>query len=217
MSLSKIPARTDYVDEVYKALLDAITTGTLAPGERVTQDELAEKLNVSRSPILQALRVLKKEGLFEEAPGRGLLVSKLDPARIGHLYRVRGAMDALAARLAAERKAQIPLALIDAGRAAAAGGDISALIDADINFHKAIYEASGNPYIVDTSALHWVHLRRVMGAVLQNQAGRADIWDEHAAIASAIHSGDADLAAKLSEAHAAMAQKTLTSGLVKSS
>ena len=60
MSLSKIPARTDYVDEVYKALLDAITTGALAPGERVTQDELAEKLNVSRSPILQALRVQAK-------------------------------------------------------------------------------------------------------------------------------------------------------------
>jgi DNA-binding GntR family transcriptional regulator len=213
MSLSKIPARTDYVDEVYKALLDAITTGALAPGERVTQDELAEKLNVSRSPILQALRVLKKEGLFEEAPGRGLLVSRLDPSRISHLYRVRGAMDALAARLAAERKAQIPLALIDEGRAAAAGGNIRDLIDADIAFHKSIYVASGNPYIVDTTALHWVHLRRVMGAVLQNRAGRADIWDEHASIASAIHAGDGDLAAKLSEAHAAIAQKTLISGL----
>lgn len=60
MSLAKIPNRTDYVDEVYKSLLDAISAGVLAPGERITQEDLAEKLNVSRSPVLQALRLLKK-------------------------------------------------------------------------------------------------------------------------------------------------------------
>ena len=74
MSLAKIPNRTDYVDEVYKSLLDAISAGVLAPGERITQEDLAEKLNVSRSPVLQALRLLKKDGLLEEAPGRGLVV-----------------------------------------------------------------------------------------------------------------------------------------------
>jgi len=87
MSLTKIPSRTDYVDEVYKTLLDAISVGTLAPGERITQEDLAEKLNVSRSPVLQALRLLKKDGLLEEAPGRGLVVARLDPMRIGHLYQ----------------------------------------------------------------------------------------------------------------------------------
>ena len=68
--------------------------------------------------MLQALRLLKKDGLLEEAPGRGLVVARLDPVRIGHLYQVRGALDALAARLASERGAKIPLALIDAGRKA---------------------------------------------------------------------------------------------------
>ena len=101
MSLTKIPTRTDYVDEVYKTLLDAISAGKLSPGERVTQEYLADQLNVSRSPVLQALRLLKKDGLLEEAPGRGLVVACLDPIRIGHLYQVRGALDGLAARLAA--------------------------------------------------------------------------------------------------------------------
>ena len=50
MSLEKIPNRTDYVDVVYKSLLDAISAGVLAPGERITQEDLAEKLNVSMSP-----------------------------------------------------------------------------------------------------------------------------------------------------------------------
>ncbi len=209
MSLAKIPNRTDYVDEVYKSLLDAISAGVLAPGERITQEDLAEKLNVSRSPVLQALRLLKKDGLLEEAPGRGLVVAQLDPNRIGHLYQVRGALDALAARLAAIQKAKIPVALIEAGRKASAGNDVNALIEADTAFHKAIYEASGNPYIVETAMLHWIHLRRVMGAVHQRQLGRDGIWDEHAAIVQAIHDGNADLAAALSEKHTDLARETL--------
>ena len=209
MSLAKIPNRTDYVDEVYKSLLDAISAGVLAPGERITQEDLAEKLNVSRSPVLQALRLLKKDGLLEEAPGRGLVVTQLDPIRIGHLYQVRGSLDALAARLASVRKAKIPLSLIDAGRKAAAGHDVNALIEADTAFHKAIYEASGNPFIIETAMLHWIHLRRVMGAVHQHQLGRSGIWEEHAAIVKAIHDGNADLAASLSETHTDLARESL--------
>ncbi len=209
MSLAKIPSRTDYVDEVYRALLDAISDGTLAPGARITQEDLAERLNVSRSPVLQALRLLKKDGLLEDAPGRGLLVTGLDPLRIAQLYRVRGALDALAARQAAECRAEIAAELIQAGRAAAAGAGVRALLDADTAFHRAIYEASGNPYIIDSAGLHWIHLRRVMGAVLQQGQSRQGIWDEHQAIAAAIAAGDANRAARLSEGHADSARLSL--------
>ncbi len=213
MSLAKIRSRTDYVDEVYKALLDAISDGTLAPGARITQEELAEQLHVSRSPVLQALRLLKKDGLLEDAPGRGLVVARLDPGRIGHLYQVRGALDALAARLAAQRRADIPASLIADGRAAAAGTDVRAMIEADTAFHRAIYEASENPFIIESAMLHWIHLRRVMGAVLQQRTGRDGIWDEHEAIARAIREGDGARAAELSERHAKVARETLVQSL----
>ncbi|MBU3587858.1 GntR family transcriptional regulator [Polynucleobacter sp. 31A-FELB] len=216
MALAKIPSRTNYVDEVYKTLLGAISAGSLAPGERILQEELAEQMNVSRSPILQALQMLKKDGLLEEAPGRGLVVTKLDATHIGQVYQIRGALDALAARLAASRKAKIPLSLIEKGRATANGSDVNALIDADIDFHKAIYEASGNPYIAQAAVMHWIHLRRVMGAVLQRKNSRAGIWDEHAAIAKAIHDGDADRAAALSEQHAEAARESLIANLQSS-
>ena len=211
--LSKIPSRTDYVDEVYRALLDAISDGTLAPGARLTQEDLADQLNVSRSPVLQALRMLKKDGLLEDAPGRGLLVTRLEPLRISQLYRVRGALDALAARLAAECRAEIPAALINAGRQAAAGSDVRAMIDADSAFHRAIYAASGNPYILDGALLHWIHVRRVMGAVLLHGESRAGIWDEHEAICAAIRAGDGALAATLSEGHADSARQSLVHSL----
>jgi DNA-binding GntR family transcriptional regulator len=213
VSLAKVAIRTDYVDEVYRTLLDAISDGTLAPGARVTQEDLAEQMNVSRSPVLQALRLLKKDGLLQDAPGRGLLVTRLEPQRIGQLYQVRGALDALAARLAAERRATIPTALITAGRRAAAGSDLRAMIDADTAFHRAIYEASGNPYIVDSALLHWIHLRRVMGAVLRQGDGRAGIWDEHQAICTAIQAGDGQRAAELSERHTDAAREALVRSL----
>ena len=213
MTLEKIPSRTDFVDEVYHRLLDAISDGSLAPGERVTQEDLAEQMQVSRSPVLQALRLLKKDGLLEDAPGRGLLVTRLQPQRLGHLYQVRGALDALAARLAAERSADIPMSLIAAGRAASAGSDVPALIAADTAFHRAIYEASGNPYIVDSALAHWIHLRRAMGAVLQHGDRREGIWDEHEAIAAAIRAGDAQRAAALSENHTSTAGAALVRNL----
>ena len=208
-----IPNRTDYVDLVYTRLRNAISDGTLPAGERITQEDLAAKLNVSRSPVLQALRLLKKDGLLEEAPGRGLIVARLDPDRIGHLYQIRGALDALAARLAAERQQKIPMALIGSGRKATATTDISAMIEADMAFHRAIYEASDNPLIVDNALLHWVHFRLLMGAVLQQSASRQGIWDEHQAIAEAINEGNGTLAAQLSEQHAQAAQHALVGHL----
>lgn len=211
--LSKIQVRPDLVDEVYASLLDAISDGSLPPGTRVTQEEIADQMNVSRSPVLQALRLLKKDGLVQDAPGRGILIAELDPQWIGNLYQVRGALDTLAARLAAERKVDIGDEIIAAGRRAARGKDVKAMIDADIAFHTAIYRASGNPLIVETTQLHWVHLRRVMGAVLQSAGQRESIWDEHQAIANAIKAGDMGLAAQLSERHATIARQNLMARL----
>ena len=79
LQLENLPTRSDFVETVYNVLVDAIIDGSLAPGERVTQEEIAEQLHVSRSPVLQALRLLKKDGLIEDAPGRGVQVAPLDP------------------------------------------------------------------------------------------------------------------------------------------
>jgi DNA-binding GntR family transcriptional regulator len=207
--LLKIQARTDYVDEVYRVLLDAISEGSIAPGTRIVQEEIAEQLAVSRSPVLQAFRLLKKDGLVEDAPGRGLQVTPLDGTRIGHLYELRGALDSQAARLAARKKVKLDKALVATGRKLSKGDDIKAMIEADMAFHTAIYTAAGNPLIVHSARLHWMHLRRVMGAVHQVVGQRKSVWDEHAAIADAIAQGDEELAAKLSLQHTEVARENL--------
>ena len=210
---AKLPSRTNYVDEVYKVLLDAISDGSLAPGTRITQEEVAELLHVSRSPVIQALRQLKSDGLVQDAPGRGVLIAPLDPQTIGHVYKIRGVLDELAAGLAAERRARLGPALIRKGREISLGDDVRAMIDADMAFHRAVYQASGNPLIEDSSRMHWVHLRRVMGGVIQLHGMRRPIWDEHQAIADAIGAGDVAQARQLALQHTLNASENLLTRL----
>ncbi|MFT0171428.1 GntR family transcriptional regulator [Paraburkholderia mimosarum] len=211
--LIQIPSRTDYVEEVYKVLVDAICEGSLGPGTRLTQEEIAEQLSVSRSPVLQALRLLKKDGLVHDAPGRGVVVAPLDLQWLSNLYEIRGTLDALAAKLAANRLARLDPALITRGRQASLNADIRAMIDADMEFHFAVYAASGNPLIAETARVHWAHLRRVMGATLQASGQRTSIWDEHEAISEAIAAGKADAAVEYSDFHTQRAHEHLVAEL----
>lgn len=211
--LVKLEAAPDLVDQVYRSLLDAISDGSLAPGERITQEDIAAKLAVSRQPVLQALRLLKKDGFVADAPGRGVLVAPLDPEWILKVYQVRGALDALAARLAAAQRFRLDAKLIEHGRKAARGRNVKAMIDADMAFHNAIYAASQNPLIEESAHQHWRHLRRVMGAVLQQSRQREAVWDEHEAIAKAIAAGDGDKAARLIEQHSQRASENLAARL----
>ena len=207
--LVQIATAPDLVDQVYRSLLDAISSGALPPGERITQEDIAQRLAVTRQPVLQALRLLKKDGLVLDAPGRGVLVAPLDADWMAKVYQVRGALDVLAARLAAAQHSQIDPGLIARGRQAAAGRSVEAMMDADMAFHQAIYAASGNELIAQSADQHWRHLRRAMGAVLQAEPQRDSLWDEHAAIAEAIAAGDADRAARLSDEHGTQASAML--------
>ena len=120
-TLVKLDSTPDLVERVYRVLHDAISAGTLAPLARITQEEVARQLAVSRQPVLQALRRLKQDGLVQDAPGRGLQVAPLEAAWIASVYEVRGALDALAARLAALQHAVLDPKLLERGRRPPAG------------------------------------------------------------------------------------------------
>jgi DNA-binding GntR family transcriptional regulator len=214
-SILQLTTAPDLVEQIYARLLDAISEGSLAPGERLTQDDLAQRFAVSRQPVLQALRLLKKDGFLEDAPGRGVRVKQLDVGWIAQVYQVRGSLDALAVRLASERGARLDPAVMRQGRKAENSRDVQTMIQADLAFHRAIYEASGNPLIAQSIDLHWHHLKRVMGAVLQSSEQRQTVWDDHEAIAKAIAASDAELAVRLVQEHGQEASVQLTARLTE--
>ena len=196
------------IDQVYARILEAIIDRTLPPGLRITQNELAEKLGVSRQPVSHALHLLYRQGLVAESGRRGFEVTELDPARIRQLYEVRSAIDALAARLAAGRvktdtagRTALEAAL-KAGRAIGKHTPLARLIALDVDFHSAIYRLAGNPAIEEMIAPQWPHMRRSMATVLAELDYRDSAWSEHEAIAAQILAGNAKAAETAASAHA---------------
>ena len=159
MSLPALRLSPDLIDQVHDALLAAVINGTLAPGERLTQESVAEKLGVSRQPVSHALQVLKTRGLLIEAGKRGLIVAPIDAKRIRDLYQVREPLEALAARLAAGRVCDGLLTsadlkdarnVLDTGCAIGSSANVSELVEADVAFHSVLHRLSGNPEIGKT-------------------------------------------------------------------
>ena len=213
-TLHKIETSPNLVDLVYRNLLDAISDGTLAPGSRITQEEVAEQLAVSRQPVHQALGMLRADGFVVNAPGRGVLVAPLDAVWLANVYQVRGALEVLAAQLACAGSYAFDSDLIARGRKAARGKNVNAMIEADMAFHSGIYAAANNPLIAQSALLHWRHIRRAMGAVLQTAKLREAVWDEHEAIARSIAAKDTALAQSLMRAHGEQASSKLTQTLL---
>ncbi len=219
--LTPIAPAESLIDRTYRHLLEAIADGTLAPGQRIRQAELALSLGVSRQPVSHALHLLKRQSLVEDHGRKGLRVVPLDMVRVGELYQVRQAIDGLAARLAAVRaaaggadKATLSglLALLDTAHAYRDTTPVPVLVRADTAFHKALYRLSGNNAIEETTAPLWPHLMRAMAGVLQRPGYAVTVWQqEHPAILNAILAGDAERAEAAATRHAAGAAR-LTAG-----
>ena len=203
------------IDQVYKRLLEAISDHSLPPGFRIRQGELADKLRVSRQPISHALHLLHRQGLVVEAGRKGFRVTAVDPGHIRRLYEVRGALDGLAARLAASRVREDELAArkLESALHQAHGitedTPLPELIRLDVAFHQAIYELSGNPVIESTIGPQWPHMRRAMACVLSTPRYPLTVWEEHAVITKRILAADPDKAERAARAHALGAGRTI--------
>lgn len=207
----------DLSERIHDSVLEAICSGELKAGARITQEELAQQFGVSRQPVLQAMMLLRREGFLVETGRKGVCVAPLDVEKAHNLYVVRGALDGAAARLAAGRPTPELMhrgrLLLDVGRRAAASGHVPSVIEADIDFHLFIYEASGNPLIGETAQPHWQHLRRVMAAALSEDDLRVNVWDEHEGILRAIEAGQTTEAEALARDHAVQMADILTGRL----
>jgi DNA-binding GntR family transcriptional regulator len=207
----------DLSERIHDAVLNAICSGELKSGARITQEELAQQFGVSRQPVLQAMMLLRREGFLIDAGRKGVCVMPLDVDHARNLYVVRAALDGAAARLAAAHYTphlvERGRALLDVGRRAVASGHIPTVIEADIDFHLFIYEASGNPVIGETAQPHWQHLRRVMAAALSESDLRVSVWDEHEGILRTLEAGQVAEAEALCRGHAEQMADILTGRL----
>lgn len=214
-------------DQAYDALREAIISGELAPGEKITERGLAARLAVSPTPVREALRRLEQDQLVRRAGPRTVQVADLDDDRAAEIRLVEGTLRALAARLAATNATPAQLermaALLDEGDAEQARllaqgqagrpvtvEDMAPLLAATRRFHDALNEASGNPVLLrllsTVDAFSLAHRRPKLRDELRRPLAAEAMtsrYAEHRAVFEAVRAGDADEAERLMQAHAA--------------
>lgn len=180
-SLPAIADQPSLQERTYRALRAAILSGQLQVGERIYEAELAKQLAVSRNPVRDSIRRLQQDGLVDVRPRSGIYVSSISMEEADDIYRIRGALEGLAARLAAERISTTELEsleqLLHAGsdvvRNSKTVEDVAIVSGAD-RFHRAVHEYAHSPQLIEPLALIYarvLHYRNVTLAL----PGRADV------------------------------------------
>ncbi|MFC4768196.1 GntR family transcriptional regulator [Effusibacillus consociatus] len=193
-------------DKVYQYIKKAIIDGELKAGERIVERELAEKLNISRTPIREALFRLESQGFVKTLPRKGVVVSQMSPDEIVEIFTMLSVLGGLAVKLAAqkindERMFQLDL-LIGEMNSVLSGQDTTK--DKD-QFHldivESIYKAAQSPKLYEIVSSLFEYIRAFAHLSHEQPGRRKQALQEHLEIVRAIRNGEAELAENLMKIH----------------
>jgi len=175
----------------------------LAPGDVVREADLQVALDMSRTPIREALQRLARDHFVTVIPRRGMFVSAIEFDELAMLYETRAIMEPYAARLATKRGTAADWAeMADVLAETRLPGKTPAdLIQLDRQCHEIIWRASGNRFLTDTLDALYAQSDRLWHMYLSDVHDMGHAVDEHALIHDALRGGDADRVADLVEAH----------------
>lgn len=198
-------------EAVYLALRDAITEGTVKPGEHLGEPAIAESLGISRTPIREALLRLETERFVRRTAGRRLVVAEVSPEEVLDVYAVREVLNGLAAKLAAENASATDLIRLRRMHRemkwAFDDGDIARMANLNFDFHDAVCVASRNAFLVEMlRKAHDTH-HRYPGSTFSLPERAAGSIEEHEQILQAIEERDGQRAAELAQRHTARARE----------
>lgn len=193
--------------QVCRAIRDDIINGVFTPGQRLTEDTLAESYGVSRVPVREALRTLEAEGFAYSRPYAGTFVAELTEDEAADLLEIRALLEPLCASRAARRRTPEQLGrlkeLTALGQDAVRTGRLDDLARLNSRFHEVLAEASGSTLLAQLiTQLGW-KIAWVYAVELPRRA--TDSWDEHERICAALEAGDAERARDLVTEHIAHA------------
>jgi DNA-binding GntR family transcriptional regulator len=194
---------------VYQKLREAIERGELKPGQRVMELEVAEWLEVSRTPVREALRKLEAEGMLALEPRTGLVVASLTRQAMMELYVMREVLEGTAARLCARHASDAEVMELEAlaKREDKLHGNYEALVRHNRLFHEAVHRGAHNRYLEKSlSAVNdsmWLLGKSQMLLPARAKASKT----EHAELVAAIAKRDPDAAEEAARRHVRSAQR----------
>lgn len=190
---------------IFQSVRDAILRQELKPGQRLMELQLARDMGVSRTPVREALHKLILEGFAVVIPRRGVHVARISPDDIHEHYEIRGQMEALACKLAAEKATGDQIAEMEKCLAREAeslmNDDIITTINADIALHDLIYKASHNDRLRSMLNSLQEHSYRWRVTATSVPGVKKNSLEEHRGIVESIKRHDHELVEKLVRSH----------------
>ena len=198
-------AQMGYI-RAYEQLKKGIIEGIYSEDRVFVETEVAEELGMSRTPVREAIRMLKAENLLVSVPGQGLMARRLKKGDIKNVYEVGEALEGLMAYIVAEQKdADNALALresVSRMEEALACGDRDGWVAADREFHTKLVKLSGNEFLGDAIETLNIYINMIrLRYTRENQESRRRSTSQHREVCEAIAAGDADYARTLMQYH----------------
>jgi DNA-binding GntR family transcriptional regulator len=202
------------VEVAYQRLREQILDNSLPPGFRALEQELADRLGISRTPVREALIRLQQEGLVEVIPRHGMQVLPVSAADMKDIHEVLTALEGAAAEIVARRApGEAELApLVQASRDMAKAlkvDDLDAWAEADERFHRGLIELSGNRLLIEAVLNLWDRAHRARVATLRLRAKPVNSTKEHTLLLERLRAGDAKGAVEANRAHRERASREL--------
>lgn len=183
---------------VYERVRDAIVRGEMEPGQRLSENALAERLGISRTPVREALVRLSDDRLVEIVPQLGTFVTPISPAAVRDAQFVREALECAAVRLAAERATPADVDALEGLLRRQAecrdAGDVDRFFVLDEELHGALATLAGHPIAWTLAHRANSHLDRVRRLSLPRPDYMTEMVAEHEAVIDAVRAGDPDAA-----------------------
>ncbi|MDB4078943.1 GntR family transcriptional regulator [Amylibacter sp.] len=206
-------ART--ADKLIFDIRKEVSSGILKPGDQLEVTALAQRFGVSRTPIREAIRTLVETGVLETRPRKGSFVRVLSAKQLLDLFQVAAELEGMACRLAALSLTKENVEAIECGLAkctqAAEDQNNAEYAMANLDFHTAIHNASGNDWLIEQLRQLQINLNsyRTMPYEIRGRLNKST--DEHKIICDAILSGDGEHACNLMRDHMMLQGKRLPS------
>lgn len=183
-------------EEIYHRLKQDIISGRCSEGTRLVEAELAEQMQVSRTPVREAIRKLESDGLVEALPRRGVVVTSLKASDIIEIYRIRQALEVLAFQAASERITDEELAAVhlclERSKIHLAEGNCQAFYDDSESFTDLMVLACKMPRVIQLIDTYRVQLRRFRRVTLSRPLRQKQALEEHLAIFGAVTARDVE-------------------------
>lgn len=200
---NKLNSETSLGEGVHSQLKDAIREGRYNPGERIRETEVADWLNVSRTPVREAFRRLQSDGLIVLTPWRGAQVAELNRDQVIELYAMRKVLEGTAAGFAAlhATDAEIDLLIELLRQDEAAKGNPTVRANLNRLFHETLYSAAQNRYLLKASNALADSLALLRSTTYEVPGRPETARQEHLLIVNAIKDGNSDKADLLARGH----------------